>query len=64
LIAGTDFPYDMEESQIVDFVHRAGLNTADTQAILGLNAARLLGIDPQDAMLRARAAAVSGSSSA
>ncbi len=64
LIAGTDFPYDMEESQIVDFVHRAGLNTADTHAILGLNAARLLGIDPQNAMLRARAAAVSGSSSA
>lgn len=57
LIAGTDYPYDMEETQLVDFVHRAGLNEADTQAILGLNAARLLGIDPAEALARARAAA-------
>lgn len=57
LIAGTDFPYDMEESQLVDFVHRAGLGQAETQAILGLNAARLLGIDATEAMNRARAAA-------
>lgn len=54
LIAGTDYPYDMEETQLVDFVHRAGLSEADTQAILGLNAARLLGIDPQAALTRAR----------
>ena len=54
LLAGTDFPYDMEETALVDFVHRAGLDDASTRQILGLNAARLLGIDPVQAAARAR----------
>lgn len=56
LLAGTDYPYDMEEAELVDFVHRAGLAESHTRAILGLNAARLLGIDPDQALVRARAA--------
>lgn len=56
LVAGTDYPYDMEEAEPVDFVHRAGLGEAETRAILGLNAARLLGLDPDQALARARTA--------
>lgn len=56
LLAGTDFPYDMEETALVDFVHRAGLGDEQTRQILGLNAARLLGIDPGQAAALARGA--------
>ena len=54
LLAGTDFPYDMEEGELIDFVHRAGLTETETWDILGMNAARLLGIHPEQAMARAR----------
>lgn len=46
LLAGTDYPYDMCELEVVDFVHRTRLADDDLRAILGLNAAKLLGLDP------------------
>lgn len=46
LLAGTDYPYDMCEAELVDFVHRTQLQDDELKAILGLNAARLLGLDP------------------
>ncbi len=56
LLAGTDFPYDMEEAALIDFVCRAGLTDTETRDILGMNAAHLLGLDPEQAMARARGA--------
>jgi aminocarboxymuconate-semialdehyde decarboxylase len=46
LLLGTDFPYQGGElfQTTVDYVHRAGLSPADTQAILDTNAAQLLGL--------------------
>jgi aminocarboxymuconate-semialdehyde decarboxylase len=42
---GTDYPADMGEIDPVGFIEgAAGLNAEERAAILGLNAARLLGI--------------------
>lgn len=46
LLLGTDYPYDMAESDPVGFVQRApGLTEADHADICGRNAARLLGLE-------------------
>jgi len=44
ILLGTDYPYDMALPEPVRFVERASLPAAAKQAILGGNAARLLGI--------------------
>lgn len=54
IVAGTDYPYDMAETQLVDFVARSQLSPQDQRAVLGLNAAHLLGLDPEAALRRAR----------
>ena len=47
VLLGTDYPYDMGESDPVGLVSRVpGLDPAGREAILGGNAARLLGIPP------------------
>lgn len=46
VLLGTDFPYDMAEDHPVDLVLRTpGLSEQERGAILGANAARLLGIE-------------------
>lgn len=44
VLLGTDFPYDMAQTDAVAFVNTARLSAIDKAAILGNNAARLLGI--------------------
>ena len=45
IILGTDYPYDMALPEAVRFVEDAKLTRAAKAAILGGNAARLLGIE-------------------
>jgi aminocarboxymuconate-semialdehyde decarboxylase len=47
ILAGTDYPYDMAEPDLLGFIERAGLPVEDAAAILGGNAAQLLGLDPE-----------------
>lgn len=54
ILAGTDYPYDMAEPDLLGFIGRAGLSADDAAALLGRNAARLLGLDPEAARLAAR----------
>jgi aminocarboxymuconate-semialdehyde decarboxylase len=54
LLAGTDYPYDMAEPDLLGFIGRAGFSAEDTAAILGRNAARLLGLDAEVARHEAR----------
>jgi aminocarboxymuconate-semialdehyde decarboxylase len=45
VLMGTDYPYDMGETDPIGFIERApGLSDAERRAIFGGNAARLLGI--------------------
>lgn len=55
ILAGTDYPYDMAESDVLGFVSRAGLSSDETAAILGKNAMNLLGMDSEITRQRARA---------
>jgi aminocarboxymuconate-semialdehyde decarboxylase len=49
IVLGTDYPYDMAEPDPVGLVHRvARLPSKDRAAILGGNAARLLGLGAED----------------
>jgi aminocarboxymuconate-semialdehyde decarboxylase len=54
ILAGTDYPYDMAEPDLLGFIDRTGLSDGDTAAILGLNAALLLGLDAEAAKRSAR----------
>jgi aminocarboxymuconate-semialdehyde decarboxylase len=54
ILAGTDYPYDMAEPDLIGFIERAGLSEDEVAAVLGRNAAQLLGIDSETAMQRAR----------
>jgi aminocarboxymuconate-semialdehyde decarboxylase len=54
ILAGTDYPYDMAEPDLLGFVERAGLSAGDAAAVLGRNAAQLLGLDPDELRLKAR----------
>jgi aminocarboxymuconate-semialdehyde decarboxylase len=55
ILAGTDYPYDMAEPDLLGFMDRSGLSAEDVSKILGHNAAQLLGIAPEDARRAARA---------
>ncbi len=44
VLMGTDYPYDMSEANPVEFVQSTDLSILDRKDILGINAARLLGI--------------------
>jgi aminocarboxymuconate-semialdehyde decarboxylase len=57
LLAGTDYPYDMAEPDLLGFIDRSGLSADDAAAVLGRNAAQLLGLDPEVARRAARRAA-------
>lgn len=57
LVLGTDYPYDMAEPDPVGFIHRTGLPAQDRDAVLGGNAARLLGLDADELLRHARPAA-------
>jgi aminocarboxymuconate-semialdehyde decarboxylase len=54
ILAGTDYPYDMAEPDLIGFIEGSGFSTEDAAAILGLNAAQLLGINPEVAIRKAR----------
>jgi aminocarboxymuconate-semialdehyde decarboxylase len=54
ILAGTDYPYDMAESDLLGFIDRVGLSPQDAASILGLNAAKLLGLDPELVRRQAR----------
>ncbi len=54
ILAGTDYPYDMAEPDLLGFIGRAGLSADDAAAVLGRNAAHLLGLDPEVARRDAR----------
>jgi aminocarboxymuconate-semialdehyde decarboxylase len=45
ILVGTDYPADMGETNPVGFIEGANLDDATRRAILGGNAARLLGIE-------------------
>ena len=44
VVIGTDYPYDMGYYKPVDFVEKSKLTRADKERIIGLNAAKLLGL--------------------
>jgi hypothetical protein len=44
----------MAEPDLLGFVERAGLSAGDAAAVLGRNAAQLLGLDPDELRLKAR----------
>jgi aminocarboxymuconate-semialdehyde decarboxylase len=44
VLVGTDYPADMGEIDPIGFIEGASLSAEERAAILGLNAARLLGI--------------------
>ena len=44
VVIGTDYPYDMGWYKPVDFVNGAKLTRAQKEAIIGGNAAKLLGL--------------------
>jgi len=44
VMMGTDYPYDMSEANPVEFVQSSDLSLLERKDILGINAARLLGI--------------------
>jgi len=44
VLMGTDYPYDMSEANPVEFVQSTDLSLLERKDILGINAARLLGI--------------------
>lgn len=54
ILAGTDYPYDMAEPDLLGFIARTGLSSDETAAILGGNAAQLLGIDAEATRRAAR----------
>jgi aminocarboxymuconate-semialdehyde decarboxylase len=45
VLLGTDYPYDMGDNDPIGFIESAGLDAADVRAIMGVNAARLLGLE-------------------
>ena len=45
VLMGTDYPYDMAEADPVGHIASAVTSDAEARAILGANAARLLGLD-------------------
>jgi aminocarboxymuconate-semialdehyde decarboxylase len=47
ILAGTDYPYDMAEPDLLGFIQRAGLSAEEASKILGRNAAHLLGLDAE-----------------
>jgi aminocarboxymuconate-semialdehyde decarboxylase len=52
VLLGTDYPFDMADPDPVATVRASGLEPADEAAILGGNAARLLGLGPVGARNR------------
>jgi aminocarboxymuconate-semialdehyde decarboxylase len=54
ILAGTDYPYDMAEPDLIGFIERSDLSVDEVAAVLGCNAAELLGLDPDIARNRAR----------
>ncbi len=48
VLLGSDYPFDMGLDRPGDLVRAAGLEPADEAAILGRNAARLLGVDSRE----------------
>ncbi|MBI3126094.1 MAG: amidohydrolase [Candidatus Tectomicrobia bacterium] len=42
VVCGTDYPYDMMQERVVDFVEGAGLSAADQEKVLRSNPARLI----------------------
>ena len=46
ILMGTDYPYDMAESDPVGHIHRSALTAEQQAEVLGLAAARLMKIDP------------------
>jgi aminocarboxymuconate-semialdehyde decarboxylase len=47
VVIGTDYPYDMGWYKPVDFVNGARLTREQKEAIIGGNAAKLLGLRPR-----------------
>ena len=45
VLLGSDYPFDMADARPADTVAAAGLDPAAEEAILGGNAARLLGLE-------------------
>jgi aminocarboxymuconate-semialdehyde decarboxylase len=45
VLLGSDFPFDMGDARPADTVRAAGLSPEDERAVLGANAARLLGLE-------------------
>ncbi len=54
VLMGTDYPYDMSEADPVGHVAAAVQDDAEARAVLGGNAARLLGLDYDQLLSRAR----------
>jgi aminocarboxymuconate-semialdehyde decarboxylase len=47
VLLGSDYPFDMADARPADTVAAAGLHPDDERAVLGGNAARLLGLEVQ-----------------
>ena len=45
VLLGSDYPFDMADDRPAETVAAAGLSPADERAVLGANAARLLGLE-------------------
>lgn len=44
VVCGTDYPYDMMQDRVVDYVEGAGLTAVETEQILSTGPARLIGL--------------------
>jgi aminocarboxymuconate-semialdehyde decarboxylase len=44
VVCGTDYPYDMMQVQVVDFVEGAGLTAEEQEKVLRTNTASLIGL--------------------
>jgi aminocarboxymuconate-semialdehyde decarboxylase len=63
VLAGTDYPFDMSEKDPIGLIERVqGLSADDAGAIMGRNAARLLGLDEKAWLARLKRAATEGAS--
>ena len=44
VVCGTDYPYDMMQTRVVDYVEGAGLTEEEQDKVLRTNTAKLMGL--------------------
>ncbi len=44
VVCGTDYPYDMMQERVVDYVEGSGLTAEETEKVLSGNTSKLIGL--------------------